>query len=209
MKSKLFLIALLGQLFFSYGQYEITPSAVTGGINVNLKFEAGGFTYVSLRDYEYIISEQNIDIYTCYDFTNCLFCPIYQVSDNFFIPIENGGFYIINIFISTGPAYDNDPEGCLNPWFIGTTNILSTTIFENAKNNTVFYPNPTKGIVSFSNEGLEINTIQIIDNSGRLVKDFYTVTDNNIDLTELNNGMYFIKLNTENGNLTRKIILKK
>lgn len=54
-----------------------------------------------------------------------------------------------------------------------------------------------------------INKISIFDYLGRIIKNEENIKNNSIELNEFNDGIYFIKLETKNGNFTQKIILKK
>lgn len=65
------------------------------------------------------------------------------------------------------------------------------------------YPNPTSGILNL--EGVEWNVIEIIDLTGKLLL-VYTTFLNQIDITSLPKGFYMIKLKTDQGTITRKIV---
>ncbi|HOZ29808.1 MAG TPA: T9SS type A sorting domain-containing protein, partial [Bacteroidales bacterium] len=65
------------------------------------------------------------------------------------------------------------------------------------------YPNPTNGIINIS--GNDIISIDIFDNAG---KHILTTEEQNIDLSDLAKGMYFIKINTTKNSLNSKIIIE-
>ncbi len=75
--------------------------------------------------------------------------------------------------------------------YVGTVGIL-----DNDSESIVIYPNPTAGIVNFSIEN-ESNQYEIIvyNNIGSIVykEDNITVFNNNIDLTFLSDGVYYLK----------------
>jgi len=66
------------------------------------------------------------------------------------------------------------------------------------------YPNPTNGVVSINEIATEMN-IEIVNIAGQQVQYIKNAT-NNIDLTALQAGVYFIKITTENGFATKKIV---
>jgi len=68
----------------------------------------------------------------------------------------------------------------------------------------VLFPNPTTGMVNIGNQNL--SKIELYDTSGKMVKAF--VPQAQIDLVGLSKGMYLIKLFSDQGVLTDKIILE-
>lgn len=207
MKTKLFFLLLLGQLYSSYGQSiqinQITPTAVSGGVNVNLIVTTfNGAGYLS---HTYTVNGNTINLSVCYWFNFTL--PVFQINNDFVIPVQNNTNYTINVstfnsssatvcdFYSAGPT--------------GTVNYLEIDGFEKIKEEYTLFPNPTQGKVAFNGDEILINKITIYDNFGRLIKQLKDTTDTYLDLKELNDGMYFVKIETENGSLNQKIILKK
>jgi len=83
---------------------------------------------------------------------------------------------------------------------------------ENGLTSTNIFPNPTSGIVTIAaNQALE--TIHVFDVSGKLVHSQTNITKQNnveIDLSALNNGIYFIHAQTENGEVSKsKVVVSK
>ncbi len=70
------------------------------------------------------------------------------------------------------------------------------------------YPNPSKGVISIeSNENLTIN---ITDITGRKVVENTTIIHSgSIDLSKLNNGVYFVNIDNGQTKGTKKIVLNK
>jgi hypothetical protein len=79
---------------------------------------------------------------------------------------------------------------------------LNINDFENYK--AILYPNPTNGILNVGNDNL--NKILIFDISGKQIKVFEP--KNQIDLSDMSKGIYLIKLISDEGILTDKIIIK-
>jgi len=71
-------------------------------------------------------------------------------------------------------------------------------------NNINIYPNPANNIINFSNID-NIVYIKIIDLTGKIIIEDSS-GNNKINLSELNSGIYFIKINTNNGIYSSKII---
>ena len=63
------------------------------------------------------------------------------------------------------------------------------------------FPNPTTGIVNIRENGFKINNVEVYNVTGSRV-------GNSTDLTGLVNGIYFLKLYTEGGSVTKRIIKK-
>ncbi len=68
------------------------------------------------------------------------------------------------------------------------------------------YPNPTKNILMVYNQSkIIINTIKVYDTLGKLVLEQKKST-NHIDISNIANGLLFIKIETDDGILIKKII---
>ncbi|HSD13746.1 MAG TPA: T9SS type A sorting domain-containing protein [Flavobacterium sp.] len=90
-----------------------------------------------------------------------------------------------------------------------TATTLSTDSFTSSKFSV--YPNPANNVVNVSNNGnIQINKVSIVDINGRIVKamDFESVTETQIGISELNQGVYFMNIDTNEGIVTKKIVKK-
>jgi hypothetical protein len=209
MKELLLILFMFGTILNSYCQNilitQLSATSVTGGVNVNVKTISGtGSGYLSNT---YTVTGNIIDLSVCYWFDNTL--PVLQFDNDFLIPLTTTGNYTVNVHIklSTSQVTCDNFATTDN----GTTNVsfLSTNNFEQIKDDYTFFPNPTNGKVEYKGNELTINKIDIFDNVGRLVKQVKTISTNSLDLNELNDGVYLVKIQTENGNLNQKIIIKK
>lgn len=83
---------------------------------------------------------------------------------------------------------------------------LSTESFF-ASNYTVF-PNPTSGVLNIGTKGASMNQIQISDINGRTVKTINAanVSETQINISDLNSGVYFLKISSDSGVGTTKIV---
>lgn len=203
MKTKLLFLLFLSSLW-SYGQSieinQITPTAVTGGVNVNLLVTTfNGAGYLSNT---YSVSENTITLNVCYWFNITL--PVYQMNNDFFIPLTTGGNYTlnVNIFHSSSATqcdfFANGPSA--------TVNFLSNSVFETTDNRWQLYPNPTSGSVSFQGNSIDLTKVTVYDATGRLV---HTFVNREIDFSSFNEGIYLVKMETTNQIVTQKVVVKR
>lgn len=86
--------------------------------------------------------------------------------------------------------------------------VLSAESFE--ANQIAVFPNPSKGIFNIGFGNLSPNQIEVYDISGKLImkKNKLEVSNNqtSIDLSNASNGVYFVKIATENNTITKRII---
>ncbi len=68
------------------------------------------------------------------------------------------------------------------------------------------YPNPAKNVLTI-NSNVIIESFNIFSSNGKLVKDKY-LQNNKVDLSDLNSGIYFVKIESRNKTVTKKIIKK-
>lgn len=95
-----------------------------------------------------------------------------------------------------------------------TVHIMSTSINAPSINGAkvTVYPNPTKDIVTISIDGnIKIETIQVLDIQGRIVKviEGGQVNTALINVSNMTNGLYFLQINTAQGNAQAKFEVMK
>lgn len=93
---------------------------------------------------------------------------------------------------------------CYNEKALGLNN------FE-LKNEVVVYPNPTSEIVIVHSVN-NINSISVFAMDGRNVKNYrnpLTTNEFTIQVQDLSVGMYTLKINTDNGTFSKKIIIRR
>ena len=114
-----------------------------------------------------------------------------------YTPIQNG-IYVVKT---------TDSNGCVYVYSAGYNYALITGIKGLAVNNDIsIYPNPTNGLVSIATNLLkhENYTVTVFDSFGKLL--INVENTNTLDLTELQNGVYFISVTTESGTVVNKKI---
>jgi hypothetical protein len=71
-----------------------------------------------------------------------------------------------------------------------------------------FYPNPTQGKIYISSDKERMESIELIDFRGRLVKTWKlsSLNDTQIDISEFESAIYFVRIKTENHVINRRVI---
>jgi len=75
-------------------------------------------------------------------------------------------------------------------------------------NSFSVYPNPAKDMLNISNSiGAELLSVTVTDLNGRTVKQINSSVEQ-INISDLNAGVYFVNINSNEGSLTKKIVKK-
>jgi hypothetical protein len=108
-------------------------------------------------------------------------------------------------FASCG--FDLDAVGVINEQTAGINRVTAGN-----NNQVTVYPNPASNSlhVSFLGNNVQNQSLVITDMLGNTVKQLITYNSSFIiNVTDLENGVYFIQLNGNGGNATKKIIISK
>jgi hypothetical protein len=95
-------------------------------------------------------------------------------------------------------------EGFINPAFFD--NALSIAELSDLDSQIVVYPNPTAAKVTVSTH-LTITTLTLYDINGKAL--FSLSNKNQMDLSALSNGAYLLRIISDKGVITKKIIVNK
>ena len=102
----------------------------------------------------------------------------------------------------------NGDGGFINSWSINICKIIPLSASDFDKNKFKIYPNPTNNSVSVLFEDLQITGYVVYDIQGREIlsknKQFSASFD--IDLSSFNSGIYLLKIATDKGDFTQKVI---
>jgi hypothetical protein len=79
---------------------------------------------------------------------------------------------------------------------------------DNQIEGLTIFPNPTVNILNFSLKGIENTPINIIDVNGKVVLQTSISSENNVDVSSLNTGVYFVQFEVENKSVNYKFIKK-
>ena len=78
-------------------------------------------------------------------------------------------------------------------------------VAENTRTFSIF-PNPATTVLNVNAEGY--NTLEIVNLLGQTVYTANATSNMQINVSNLNNGVYFVRMNGENGTATQKFIKK-
>jgi len=80
----------------------------------------------------------------------------------------------------------------------------------NALDSVSIFPNPTEGTLNILSPAQPINSIQVYDMRGRILKSVQVSSQGNytIDISELEAAVYFITITTDSGSVTKRILKK-
>lgn len=125
-------------------------------------------------------------------------------------PDSNSTLYTDSITLSIGTtivkaiAYKT---GMLPSEIATATYNLTTGINENNNLTIILYPNPTSSIVNIELPSLNNAQIELLSMDGQLILSS-TVTENviTLNLSQYSDGIYFIRILTGDGSITRKIV---
>ena len=147
---------------------------------------------------------------------DCQNCPGAQwtglntVNTSYFYPLTalNAETHIIfRIVFHSDQSVNNAGANVDN--FVINGVVLSSDTFE--LESIAVYPNPSNGIYTISSKNQQIETIEVYDITGKNIlnqNNFKTSNEVMLDLTHASNGIYFMKISTDVGSITKRIVKK-
>ena len=72
--------------------------------------------------------------------------------------------------------------------------------------NLKLYPNPVKDVLRIENGELRITNVEILDLTGKQIVNGQWLNGKSINVANLPSGVYFLKIQTDNGVITRKFV---
>ncbi|MBF6642363.1 T9SS type A sorting domain-containing protein [Flavobacterium sp. J49] len=107
--------------------------------------------------------------------------------------------------------HNNSAPGTTQTFLFLDTIVLGTNLANNdyLANSFNVFPNPTSDVINVtSNEGNVITSLSIVDINGRIVKSLEATNNtlNQINVSDLNSGVYFININSVDGKVSKKFI---
>ncbi|MCL2596731.1 MAG: leucine-rich repeat protein [Paludibacter sp.] len=193
-------ISLIGSAFY----YPGTTTPTNWDTDINLQYistDANGVSLYSISDITFLANgefvlrlNQNWETVWRYDNNNCIGASgnIYGVDGYNFQVIANNTYSAVEFRINWAT----------NEWtltFVGGTKV-NETFFENIK----IYPNPAKDELKIESGDLKINSVEITDLTGRSVMVVGGGTA--INVSALPTGIYLVKINTDRGVVTKKVV---
>lgn len=124
-------------------------------------------------------------------------------------PTTAGDFWVMSSSSSGLRAFPESFEGSeLN--HIGGPNPTQNTL--STQDLTLLglsiYPNPADDFITVESNNIQISSINIYDVLGKNVLSQKELTNNRVDVSNLNEGVYFMKIDAGNTSATQKIIIK-
>ena len=120
--------------------------------------------------------------------------------------LDNGTTYETQVIAHCINGFDSDPSNLISFFTpIDTTGIEDYTL----ANSINIFPNPTTGTVQVQSSKFKVQNISVYDVYGKLLKaEAITDFNNIIDLSGYAAGVYFLRISTENGVATKRIVKK-
>jgi hypothetical protein len=121
----------------------------------------------------------------------------------------DGGFVLANWYFSGANQLENGATNaeCTVPFPIGTyQNTLS--VGDATITNFSIYPNPTStGYVNITSTNADAMSVAVFDVLGKQVIN-ETISNNRLDVSSLNTGLYIVKISQNNATVTKKLVIK-
>ena len=137
-----------------------------------------------------------------------------EVSGTFQIPqdIQSGNYFLLADVFSGKKKADIGLKTFVLPIKIGQNQQNQKTIKSITSQKGIIYPNPFEGIVSINLEEVPLHSVEVYNFTGQLVKSKIYLeshtTQDQIDLSELSTGSYFLKISDKQGHIFTERILK-
>jgi len=193
------------------------PHSENPPVNPEILFEANGTTY-SIDDCADVVSPSisydtpNSQI-TLFDYIVLLGkCPPHfpEYTKLYFGFLEDSVGNIPKTFtyeIVTNPDNSKtliltDENGDIG--LFGTTMLTTSSFIEN---NFSIFPNPASKTLFITSENLQIEQLSVFNPSGQKVMELNEITTE-IDVSSLQNGIYFLKITSEEGTTIKKFVKK-
>jgi hypothetical protein len=109
------------------------------------------------------------------------------------IDVDDVAYADANFTKDSGAVFSTDCDAVLN----------TENVFDNS--NVFIYPNPIRNRLNIQTNNLDVTSIEIFDIKGQKIIEKESPSEN-INLSSLNNGLYFIKFYTDTNILIRKFI---
>ena len=197
---------------------EITVSN-TDGVDINIHTRVGDGYYFEYYTHNFSVVENVITLNICY---SPYLMPVGTIKENDFV-IPNVNIDIQNYTLVVNVYKRRNVNGvlvCDNP--VGSDSetlqfstplngliALSSTNFntQDSKQVTLF-PNPTRGLLTIASKDA-ITAFHVFDHLGRKVNQYNAIQNNQIDLSHLEDGIYFVEIISAERKVVQKLILKK
>lgn len=127
--------------------------------------------------------------------------PATSTDQNPVVTYDVEGVYDVSLTISDG----SNANTVVKEDYIEVDHITGISTIDNS--GVQVFPNPTTGKVYIN--GVEDATVKVYNTAGTVVATYNTFNDQVIDLSNMNNGIYFIQITMDNETISKKVNLIK
>ena len=114
------------------------------------------------------------------------------------------GRYVIKYILINLDYYDTHRDSIYHSIYIEQSSKIPSLIYDNL---IKIYPNPTSGFTTITADNIQ--QIELLNINGQLLEE-YTIKNKSyiLDMNNRKKGIYFIKIKTDKGTVTEKIIVE-
>jgi pectate lyase len=178
--------------------------------SANMNSNPGSTTYNGLT----LTARLKIETPTVINYTTLVESTLTLVLDPNFngtIKLDNINYTAVNglvVIPSVPPGSHAITKGSVANLYYIKTEFNTLSVNQISKSDIKFYPNPVTNELNISiSEGISIERISLYNIVGQLIKTIEGNT-NLLNMNDLNNGMYLVKVQTDHGGIDQKIIKK-
>lgn len=191
----------------------------TNSVDINIHTSVGDGYYFEYYNHDISVVDNVITLNICY---SPYFMQVGTIKENdFVIPnvnIDSQNYtLVVNVYkrrfvngvLVCDNLIDSDTETLQFSAPLTGLIALSSSDFnpQESKHVTIF-PNPTNGLLTIASKDT-ITVVDVFDHLGRKVHQYNAIQNNQIDLSHLEDGIYFVAIENSNKKFIRKLILKK
>ncbi|MBR6063244.1 MAG: T9SS type A sorting domain-containing protein [Bacteroidales bacterium] len=100
-------------------------------------------------------------------------------------------------------------DGMLNSEIVSVTYTVTPVGIHDMQQQVSIYPNPTSGDVTLDLSGLNAKTVELFSMNGQLLNTVVPTDETmTLSLNQYAAGIYFVRIHTDNGITTQKIVKK-
>ena len=214
---------------YSNGDFELaflhsisTEYGYDGG---NLKYSLNGEPWLTIPSYAFSINPYNTILNTDNSDNPMMGEEAFSGIDQGSFDYSTWGVTVVNLSIlGVGPnssikfRWELGSDGCngITGWFLddiviyNCSEALAVNDFDVLNNNISIYPNPSSGVFNIKMKNMTDFKFDLFDITGKVIMSKSNIMKNNfsLDLSNYSKGIYFIKINSDLGSVTKKIILQ-
>lgn len=95
-----------------------------------------------------------------------------------------------------------------NTWEAVTAQAPLSVAKNELESKIKLYPNPAKDYIAIESNSVKISSVEIFDLLGKRVKSQSQLSDSRIQISDLSKGLYILKINAEEGSVSKKVVIE-